>query len=468
MASPSMPKKSWLDKINQDIQSSSSAAGFARDTSGPTAHIPRSVPDANGALTFSQTPAPSLVMTPAGMRPREWSSTRVSTSVPSSSGARNAGNVSRADGAFPKEFRTPRMMGYPARAVFPETPEELSIYPVTHRMLKIPISPEASTDPHIDLALQDNLDPELDLQYQVRKASDRLWAEKNSKMLPSPRPALADTEETRPPDRDTGHQSDVEEHDGDSPPREKTKNTRKVLHESLDWDDEADPADLHKDFSMFDETPRDQSILPEIEEWLLPPWDSSEPDHKRSLSTLSSMTEWDPENDLDFQIESQQSLERLNDCRFKVPETPSDIESLQRALEMTRMDFWLRNPSERYPEDLSQYKRESYASQQRRLQHAFCRIWQDIDRESPPELYRLPVWMFGFESCYWKPSRWGNNRLSRAYNEALAEMAAEKNEKGLQSVQYHEWKARLKERLIAVTAGARSLLALYAAPEGRK
>ncbi|CAF9928401.1 MAG: hypothetical protein ALECFALPRED_004049 [Alectoria fallacina] len=468
MVSPSMPKKSWLDKVNQDIQSNSSTAGFSRDTGGRNAYIPRSTPDANGAQTLSQKPAPSLVVTPAGMRPREWSSTSVSTSGPSSLGSRNSDNVSRADGTLPNEVQTPRMMDYPAHAIFPETPEELSIYPVTPRMLRIPISPEASTDPHIDLALQDSLDPELDLQYQVRKASDLLWAEKNSKMLPPSRPAAADSNETSPPDGDTGHQSDVEEHDGDSPPREETKNTRKVLHESLDWDNEADPADLDKDFSMFDETPRDQSILPEIEEWLLPPWEPSEPDHTPSLSKLSSMTEWDPENDLDFQIESQQNLERLNDCRFKVPETSSDIESLQRALEITRMDFWIRNPSERYPEDLSQYKRESYGSQQRRLQHAFCRIWREIDLQSPPELYRLPVWMFGFENCYWKPSTWGNNRLSRAYNEGLAEMAAEKNEKGLQSVQYQEWKARLEERLIAVTAGARSLPALYAAPEGRK
>ena len=335
-------------------------------------------------------------------------------------------------------------MLYPAQAMPPETPERLSIYPVSQQTLKIPVTPEESTDPHIA--------PAFDLQYHVRRESDRLRAEKHNRICPPPTPTTPDSEKMMKLGQTIGHQNDEKKPDGDTTPREKTTNTWNVLHESIEWGDLASPEDSDTDFSMFDGTPRDPSILPEREEWRLPPWDTVEPEDAPPPTDLSSMTEWGPSLDPDFQNEARENLEKWSDFRFKVPQTPTDIESLQQALEMTRMDFWIRNPHEKYPDDLSRFQGESYASQQRRLQHAFCRNWQHFRSTSPPELYRLPDWMFGFEECYWQPSSWGFDRLSNAYNQCLAEMAAEKKGRGLWGLDYRQWKDRLKEPLMAAAA----------------
>ena len=160
------------------------------------------------------------------------------------------------------------------------------------------------------------------------------------------------------------------------------------------------------------------------------------------------MDVWNPEMDIDFQLDEQWNLEKWGDFRFKVPADPDDIESLQQALEITRMDFWIQNPTEQYPEDLSQYKGKSYGCQHRRLQHAFCRIWRQSENQPCPELYRLPQWMFGFQNCYWKPSSWGYDKRSNAYYQFLADMAMEKKENGQQSLDYQECKAMVLELLV--------------------
>lgn len=467
MASPSERRKTWLDVILQDDQSSSSRTGPSRDASRQTARTPRSALDVDRPQTHSQDPAPSLVpdndgthtlpqnpapliMVPTavtGLRSEMRPTPRLRYStLEYPVMARYARSVSKAEAdRKPPLDSKPQRMHYPANAIAPETPEELSIYPVGHRMQKIPIVPEASTYPDVLPSPSNNWSTEFSLQHQVRNELQRLWAEKEDELLARSGPVIATLEDIGRLDRDTRYQSDKEESGGGPTPHEKTRGTRGILHESVDWDDEADAADLDRAFSMFDDTPRDQSTLPEKEEWIFEPPD---PDHAPSLSALSSMTEWDPEADLDFQIDAQWNLERWNDFRFKVPETPADIESLQQALEITRMDFWIRNLRETYPEDLSKYRGESYGSQHRRLQHAFCRLWRDSDGDPAPELYRLPNWIFGFKSCYWKPSSWGYDRRSKAYNQGLTEMSAEKNEKGLRSVDYRNWKARLQDLLI--------------------
>ena len=333
-------------------------------------------------------------------------------------------------GTFSEERKSSPMI-YKKIAIPPETLEEHSIYPVGDRLRKVPQS-EESLDSQMGPERGYSRNPELNLQYQVRNEITRLWVEKHSKTA----------EDTDRLDRDTGHQSGVVKSDGDPTIREEIPNSRRVLHESLEWHDDSDAENLDKGLTVFADTPRDEGIVEERGEWLLPPWDVPDPIHAPSLTALSSMTEWDPEADIDFQTEARAGW---SDCRFKVPQTPADIESLQKALEITRMDFWIRSPNERYPEDLSQYKKESYGSQHRRLQHAFCIIWRDLETEAPPALYRLPEWMFGFEYCYWKPSSWGHNRRSNAYNEGLAAMAAEKNEKSLENLRYQDWKAKLKE-----------------------
>ena len=465
MASPSKKRKAWLDVMLQGDQSSSSRTEPSGDASRQTAGTPRSAPDVDGPQTHSQDPVPALVpnndgtrtlpqnpapsvMVPTaatGLKSEMRSTPRLRYSASEYPMiARYARSVSKAeaDRKSPMDSK-PQKMPYPANAIPPETPEELSIYPVGHGMQKIPVAPEESTYPDVLPSPWNNWSTEFSLQHQVRKEVQRLYLQKQDELLAQPGPVTATLESTGRLDQDTRYRSDKEKSGGGPKSHENTRGTREVLLESVDWDEEAD---LDRDFSMFEDTPRDQSILPEKEEWTFEPPD---PEHAPSLSALSSMTEWDPEADLDFLIDAQWNLERWNDFRFKVPETPADQESLQQALEMTRMDFWIRNLRETYPEDLSKYRGESYGSQHRRLQHAFCRIWRDFDCDSAPELYRLPSWMFGFEYCYWKPSTWGYDRRSRAYNQGLAEMSAEKNEKGLCNVDYRNWKAKLEDILNA-------------------
>lgn len=444
-AAPSESAKALLAKIRQEDQSSSSNTGPSKNAGRPTTGTPSSKPDDDGVPTLLQTPAHPLVVKPRGRRPRLLPAMRVSAFGPPVV-AKRPGSASDTDmgGAFPPKIKPQGTMYYPARAIPPATPEELSIYPVSHEMLKFPGPPEASTDPQIDAEPENGWDPEFNLQYQVGWESHRLRVEKDTQTLPPPRPATRTAQNPSLPHGDSRHRSDMEESGGGPIPHRKTKDIQKVLQEPTGWDDAAGPADLGKDFSMFEGTPRDQSILSEKEELRLPPWELSEPNV--SPTDLSLLAEWDPEHDLEFQNEARENVETPCDYRFKIPETPADIESLQQALEITRMDFWMKNPSKRYPEDLSQYKSESYKSQQRRLQHAFCRIWHNPDGNPPPELYCLPAWMFGFAPYYWKPSSWGYDKRSNVYNQGLAEMAAEKKEKGLQSLflHHHDWKAKLE------------------------
>lgn len=341
-------------------------------------------------------------------------------------------------GATPQSTKPPRT-DYPAHADTPATSEEHSIYPMNSRLQKAPVAPEEgmlSRMNRIYPGMLDSRDPRFNFQYQVRMDLRRLEAEKWSKMPYLISPPTSNSGTAGRPDQQIVHQSNQ---------KVKTRNTRTMTHESVDLDDAAEPEELDRDFTMFEDTPRDQSIIPERAEWDLPPWDQSEPPQPPSLASLSSMTVWDPDIDPEFQTESQWNLEKWNDCRFKVPETPEDIDSLQQALEITRMDFWIKDPYECYPDEYPQYKTESYGSQHRRLQHTFRRIGQGRNTVSAPELYRLPAWTFGFERCYWQPSTWGVDERSNAYVQGLVDMAAEKNEKGLQGVDYRSWKAKLEQ-----------------------
>ena len=252
-------------------------------------------------------------------------------------------------------------------------------------------------------------------------------------------------------DRDTGYRGGTKDPDIEPMHYEIKPSKERVFGGSSTWDDAMDHEDLDKDLSMFEDTPRDASILSETEELILPPFDTPAPDDSPSLSTLTAMTEWEPSLDREFRTEAVEYLKNWNDFRFKIPQTIYDIESLQQALEMSRMDFWIRNPSQKYPVGFFQYKRESYASQHRRLQWSLCRVWQALEEGPPPQLFRLPPWMFGFEAGYWKPSNWGFNRKSNAYNQGLVDMAAEKREIGLRRMDYSDWREKLKELDVAPT-----------------
>ena len=307
-------------------------------------------------------------------------------------------------------------------------------------------------------------DPISDLQYHVRVLSHRLWAEKREKeILLSSGPASSSTEKKTPLVQDSVYHSNrIEIYGHELTLRQSTNDTPIISQEEqMDWDYAADGGELDREFTMFEDTPRDSSLVTETEELLLPPWDQPDAPSTPSTSALASMEVWNPDLDGDYQVEARWNLEEWDDWRFKVPETREDMESVQQALEMSRMDFWIKNPHGTYPDDLSQYKGESYGSQHRRLQHMFCTIWREFDTEPAAGLYRLPPWMFGFEPCYWRPSNWGIDKRSNVYNQGLAEMAAEKKEKGLQLVCYQDWKTRLEEQVRAATVADSAPLALY-------
>ena len=288
------------------------------------------------------------------------------------------------------------------------------------------------------------------MAIQHQEGTGRLGEEKKL-MAPSLQSSKEGSDEKVSLDRDTGDQGATKESDEGTMPREKSPSKEKVFSRSSNWDDVMDHEDFDKDLSMFEDTPRDASILSETEEWILPPFDTPVPEDPPSLSTLTAMTEWRRSLDGEFMTEAAEYFEKWNDFRFKAPRTIHDVESLQQALEMSRMDFWIRNPAQRYPVGFFQYKRESYASQHRRLQWSLCKIWQEFEKEPAPQLFRLPPWMFGFESCYWKPSSWGFNRKSNAYNQGLADMAAEKRENRLRHLDYSYWREALKELDVAPT-----------------
>ena len=341
-------------------------------------------------------------------------------------------------------------MHYPANAVPPETSEEHSIYPVTSGLLKIPVKPEESTGSHPGPGQWSKGVAAMVIQYHAKDGTRRLEQEK--KLMP---PLLQSNKEVSDErislDRDTGYQGGAKISDEGPMPHGKIPPKREIFDPSTNWDDTMDPEDFDKDLSMFGDTPRDASILSETEEWILPPWDTPALEDPPNLSTLTAMTEREPSLEREFRTEAVENLENWNDFRFKIPRTLHDIESLQQALEMTRMDFWIKNPSKTYPVGFFKYKGESYGSQHRRLQWSFCRLWQEFEQDSPPKLFRLPPWMFGFEPCYWKPSSWGFNKKSNAYNQGLVDMAAEKRENGLRGVDYSNWRETLEELDVAPT-----------------
>ena len=317
-------------------------------------------------------------------------------------------------------------------------------------MLKIPVKPAELAGSHPGTGQWSNGAAAMVIQHHAMDGTRRLVQEK--KLMP---PSLQSNKEVSDErvslGRNTGYQGGPKNFDEGPMPNEKIPSNGKVFNRSSNWDDAMDHEDFDKDFSMFGDTPRDASILSETEEWILPPFDTPAPDDPPSLSTLTAMTEWEPSFDREFMTEAVEYLETWNDFRFKTPRTIHDIESLQQALEMSRMDFWIRNPSKTYPVGFFQYKRESYGSQHRRLQWSFCKIWHKFEKEPPPKLFCLPPWMFGFEPCYWKPSSWGFNRKSNAYNQGLVDMAAEKRENGLRGMDHTHWIERLKELDVAPT-----------------
>ena len=465
MPSPPKSKRLWLDGNTQNSDTRRASERLARARA--------EISDDDGPQITSQHPTNPLAAPQAEMRPQ------IPPSAPPmmASSAGSASNTDKGESSSKREKSSGMLYG--ANAIPPATRQEHSIYPVNSQLRKDLGLPEASAEPKMrprnveamqkieDRRLKEYVQGEKatrSLQNEFWKDSQRLHAEKESRMNIPSRPTTATSENTNRQDRSADHQSDVEISES-STSRGKARETLGDSPKNVNWDDGTSLADPEGDFTMFDDTPSDQYLVEEKEEVVYSPWNIIEPNHTPSLSALSSMTSWDPKLDQPFQIDAEWNLEKWDDFRFKVPQTPTDIESLQQALEITRMDFWVRNPVERYPEDLSQYKRESYGSQHRRLQHAFWRIWQDFHREPPPELYRLPSWMSGFNECYWKPSSWGIDIRSRAYYQGLADMAATKNERGLQSLDLRDWKARLKEHVEAVTAHCTTKLALYAGPE---
>ena len=376
-----------------------------------------------------------------------------------------AGNAFRASNTDTGESSSNKKkssgMPYEENAMPPATRREHSIYPVDSQGRKY-VHPGPSTNESLHPSTLEEWEMASRQDVQVAKERERLRVGFQNEIcregmrLQVEKESRVTLESTNRPERNAGHRSDMAS--GGSASREESQATSGMDPMFTDWDDE------EKDFTMFDDTPKDRCMVEEREEVVVPAFNVPWPDQTPSVSALSSVTKWDPELDEAFQIDAQRNLENpWQDLRFHVPQTPADIESLQQALELTRMDFWIRNPIETYPAAVfSQHKTESYGSQQRRLQHAFCRIWLRVGSGPVPELYRLPSWMFGFDKCYWTPSRWGVDLRTNAYVQGLADMAAVENEKGLRSLDIRVWKARLEEQVAAATAHCSTELALDA------
>lgn len=480
---PKKPKQTWLDTGTQDTEPNLSALDAWRDAhllSGPTSQATTSISNNHKPQMISQHPLYSLNPTnplpapQAMMRPLIPPYTGVSGVSAPPMMAENAPRASNTDTGEPSSnSKNSSGMPYEPKAMPPATRREHSIYPVDSQGRKS-VHPGLSTDQSLrpstleewEKASREDVQVarererlRMGFQFEICREGQRLQAEKDSKVdLPS-RETAATSDSTNTPERNTGHQSDVAS--GGSASSENSQATSEMDPMLIDWDDE------EEDFRMLDDTPEDRSMVEEIIEEVSPPFNVTWPDQIPSISELSSITKWDPELDEAFQMDAQGNSENLwQDLRFHVPQTPADIDSLQHALEITRMDFWIRNPIETYPRaELSQYKTESYGSQQRRLQHAFCRIWLRVGSGPVPELYRLPSWMFGFDKCYWTPSHWGIDLRSNAYVQGLADMAAARNERSLRSMDLRSWKARLEEQVAAATAHCTTELALYAGPK---
>ena len=101
----------------------------------------------------------------------------------------------------------------------------------------------------------------------------------------------------------------------------------------------------------------------------------------------------DPELDQDFQAEAQAGIER-GDYRYISPTNKEEEEAISQALELTRINFHNLKGS-MPPQDLNDYKDESYASQFRRLQQHHTKKWMGELPALP--LYSLPAWYRGFD-----------------------------------------------------------------------
>ena len=415
----------WFEDMFQKGQLSSSTTGSSGDAS-------RSSPLLQGRDFDSMNMPPSLSATLSSNYPH-----RPTAQVGSAAGARGPQTKTSDVAGLPSYQETnPRGMPYSKNAMPPETREEHSIYPMGPDMRRIPRNPELS-----DTAYEPKSGfEEWSIQENAKKDIKSLEAKKWNQTAAPAGPAATTSEVVRP-DRYGTERQEIE---GGPNPRRKISETLGFPHESMDRDDEAGP-DLERDFTMFEGTPRDSSIV-SGKEWILQHAGTYELIQAPSLSALSEMPEWDPDLDTDFQNESTENLDKWSDYRFRVPKTPADIASLQQALELTRMDFWLRNPAKTYPPHLDKYHTESYGSQHRRLQHAFCKQWRGHSRDPPPALYRLPAWVFGFETRYWKPANWGTDRKSEAYARGLVEMADERYGEGLRGLDYRYWRATLHGR----------------------
>ena len=109
---------------------------------------------------------------------------------------------------------------------------------------------------------------------------------------------------------------------------------------------------------------------------------------------------WDPDMDEEFQAETLEGI-AAGDYRYMAPKDhgweEEDKEAISRALELTRIQYCdLKGQS--VPGDFSEYEYESYASQWRRIQDNFEKVWTVFSK--PKELYRLAKWRRGFSN--WK------------------------------------------------------------------
>ena len=109
---------------------------------------------------------------------------------------------------------------------------------------------------------------------------------------------------------------------------------------------------------------------------------------------------WDPDMDEEFQAETLEGI-AAGDYRYIAPMDhgyeEEDIEAISRALELTRIQYCdLKGLP--VPGDFKEYAGESYASQWRRIQDNFEKVWTLFSE--PQQLYRLGKWRRGFS--YWK------------------------------------------------------------------
>ena len=137
---------------------------------------------------------------------------------------------------------------------------------------------------------------------------------------------------------------------------------------------------------------------------------------------------FDPDMDEAFITETQQGI-LAGDYRYMAPQDhgwkEEDKHAISRALELTRIQYCdLKGLC--VPGEFAEYMYESYASQWRRIQDHFEKIWTIFSK--PKTLYRLPKWRGGFAN--WKVPRsdaFGQTLLNQLEEgeRALADMEKE-------------------------------------------